>query len=71
MALNVKKALEAAYQIEQNIGELVELLRISGKGKVNVEHVGDIHFTPDQKNALEGKYNTLKTGIQNLASQLP
>ena len=71
MAIDIDAAINTAYSMENDISEMVLILRIFQDGKVNVKEIGDINFSAGQKQTLEDKYNTLKTNLQTLYSQLP
>ncbi len=71
MALDLDAALNAAYEIEKNISEIVEILRVYKTGRVSVPEIGDIVFTTGQKQTLANRYTVLKSTLAGLYNQLP
>ncbi len=71
MAIDFDAALTAGYEMENDLNELITLLRIYKEGKVFVPLIGDILFNPAQKTILEDRYSQLKSQLQTNYGQLP
>ena len=71
MALDYEAALVTIDQLQGKIGQVRTLVAFAREGKYMTSHIADLDFTVAQKDELIAKYDTLKSELQAIYSQLP
>lgn len=62
---------QSLHDMQTTIGTISQLAIVAKEGKVTVVGVGDIVFTPEQRQSLVQQYLVLKAELAILYQQLP
>ena len=57
--------------MQGKLNELNRVVNTARTGKATVHVIGDMPFSPAQKQALVDEYNSIKASLQTLFSSLP